>query len=273
MSDREAQLIELVALAHSIKKRAARASISNARMLHASTIFAKGIQHGGSMCALFAHYRVGGELDGAGICALARALIESHNVLLYLTEPGISKDEQELRLHLMYFNQTMDQMRIGDALGITTAERRDPFQTISRDYSLGELKRNQVFLKLDAKQQDHLLRGRSPFLMSRYDGPRPVSKNVESAVYNLFSHNVHTFGLAATPGGSATPAGFANMVILAVEVSAIFLAHMVRHYQRIRARAVGRLAKSEKAQIENVLSLSRLDTWVSDMRREGAYEC
>lgn len=271
MQIRLAQLAAVVDLAQSLRLRSAGASISNARIFHAIRVFEKGVLHGVSICALLEKSRVERELDGAGICALTRTLIETHNVLLYLTEAGISKEELELRLFLMYLNQVMDLIRMGDALELTKNENNGSFEIGQRDFAVRELEGNQAFLALDEKHRKHLLKSGTPFLMDRYKGPRPASRKIESAAYNLFSHNVHTFGLAGKMGGSATPAGFMNVLILAVEMAVIYLSHMIKRYQAVRTRAVGKLAPSERGLIDDALSLNYFNAWVEKLKRERVF--
>lgn len=271
MQIRFAQLTEVLALSQSIRQRSEGASLSTEKMFLASRTFSKGVLHVDSICALVERYKVKRELDYAGICTLARALIETHNVLLYLTEAGISKSELELRLYLMHFNQNMDLMQIDAALGVTDNDSHSSMQAGSRAFVLRTLHSNQVFIDFDEKQRNHLLKGKSPYLMNRYKGHRPVPPKIESAAYNLFSHNAHTFGLATTMGGSSTPAGSMNVLILAVEMAIIYLSHMIKRYQAVRAKAVGKLTPSEKLLIDEALSLNYFNAWVEKLKRERMF--
>lgn len=271
MQIRFAQLTEVLALSQSIRQRSAGVSFSNERMFHASRTFAKGVLHVDSICALFERYKVERELDRAGICTLTRALIETHNVLLYLTEAGISKPELESRLYLMYLNKDMDLMRIDAALRVTDNDNHSSFQAGQRDFSLRTLHSNQAFIEFETKHRDHLLKGRVPYLMNRYKGHRPVPRKIESAAYNLFSHNAHSFGLAINMGGRSTPAGSMNVLILAVEMAIIYLSHMIKRYQAVRAKAVGKLTPSEKLLIDEALSLNYFNAWVEKLKRERVF--
>jgi hypothetical protein len=203
--------------------------------MHAFELFEKAWLHGQSICELLIPIERGEDGDIAGIAALARSLIETHNAFVYLTERNISEDERQFRRYLMYLNQSSDLRRISGAL--RTADRADSsWSELGRRHIIETLEKNRVFAAFDAKFQAHLMRGQTPYLMNRYSGPRPIERAIESAVYNLFSHNVHSYGLASRYGGSSTPAGLLNVLFLAVEASLVFLASIAKQYRALRAR-------------------------------------
>jgi hypothetical protein len=207
-------------------------------------------------------------IDIAGVCALARSLIEAHNVLLYLTEANRSKHERRLRFELMYVNEASDLKRIHDALGLAG----DDFGTTVREHALkvstDTLKENPVFQGLDEKHRNHLLTGRTAYLMGRDKGPRPLPKALESAAYNLFSHNVHAFGLGTTHIGSLTAAGAVNTLFLATEFAIIYLANLMVHYRVIRTRAIGPFSEKEAALLKRAVSGDELSAWIENFRKQ-----
>lgn len=111
-------LEEVVEICESMRDRGARASVSSSRVLYAQSFFGKCTFHGRSICLLVEPLAKGHAADLAGICALARSLIEAHNVFVYLTEPRASPAERKLRVDLMHLNQSFDLLRISNALGI-----------------------------------------------------------------------------------------------------------------------------------------------------------
>ena len=259
----------LVTICESMRERSRAASISNERMFYAREFFRKGTEHGRSMCRLIEPLKRKERADVAGICVLARALIETHNAFLYLTESKLSA-ELDFRIALLQLNGAVDLHRINNALGIGSDDVRMWAQEVSKKFAIDELNANQVFLALEQKQRDHLLRGKYPYLMHRYAGPRPIERAIESAAYNLFSHSVHSFGLSSSFAGRATPAGYVNLLILALQMSAIFLAHLAKRYRSLRGRAIGAMVATDKQLIEDVLSLKRFNEWKWDLGRLDA---
>ena len=264
------RLSEVVGVCEAIHNRSRGSTIANSRMFHSRSFFEKGLLHGKAICALIAPIQRKEDGDLAGICALARSLIETHNALLYISEFKIGASELEFRIALMHLNQATDLLRINDALGIPESDMRCWAQRMSRNFAVDELEENSVFSSLDEKQRKHLLLGRVPFLGKRYRGPRPIKQQIEAAVYNLLSHNVHSYGLSSRFGGQITPAGSVNTLFLAVEMALIFLAHMARHYQRLRSPATGKLRPDDRAMLDEVLSLAHFQSWVRE--RHGTRE-
>ena len=236
------------------------AQVSSERILYAKAFFEKATFHGRSICILIDKLKEHEVSDAAGISALARSLIETHNVFLYLTEGNLDASEREFRYALMNLNQATDLLRISEALG-TGSKNFIFWQETSRTSALAELESNRVFLAFGEKQRAHFLRGKHPYIKERYKGPRPISLEVESAAYNLFSHNVHSYGLSSSYAGSSTPAGLLNLLFLAVEMSAITLANLARRYRAIRPRTIGPIKEAEECLIKEVLSLKHLQEW------------
>jgi len=263
MKIRVKSLEKIVAICEAMHKRSRSASIANERIFYARMLFNKGMLHGRSLCLQLEPAKEGDEIDFPGIAALTRVLIESHNAFVYLTESGLTQCEREFRITLMQLNQSSDLLKITDTLIENKANPTLYFQKASKSHSINVLKNNSVFNSLSEKQRAHLLKGKSPYLMERYGGPRPVTKKLESAIYNLFSHNVHSYGLSASYSshGAMTPAGFMNLLFLGVEAAIIFLAHLAKQYQNVRGRALGTMPKCDKNFIEETLLLTHINEW------------
>lgn len=270
MQIRADRLKNIVSINESMIAKSKDVAASSERILYANSFFKKAVYHGRSICVLLDSFKEHQEADFAGISALARSLIETHNVFLYLTEPKIGRKEQDFRLGLMHLNQATDLLKIGRAFG--AAEDGFMFwQRALAESSAVQLRKNQIFLSLDEKQRAHFLRGKNPYLKERYKGSHPLSLEIESAAYNLFSHNVHSFGLSSSYMGSSTPAGHFNVLFLAVEISTIYLAHLAKRYAKVRARAVGKLPTEYSKAITEVLSLEHLCTWQEYLRQEDRW--
>ena len=265
MHIRASSLEKLVSACEAIQRVSANVRPSTVRTHYAATYFAKAALHGRSICSLLSEIKAHRYADIAGICALARSLIETHNVFLYLSESGIGVDELELRMTLSQLNQAVDLIRISEALGWEDEDTLF-WQTASRDQARETLERNPRFVAFGEKERAHLLRGKAPYLKSRFKGSGPVKPEVESAVYNLFSHNVHTYGLSSSYAGSATPAGLANTLFLAVEMSCIYLANLIVHYRAVRPRAVPKIGSKDMQEINEALALRHLSKWQQSWR-------
>lgn len=263
------QLEEAVLVCEAIRERASRASFSSWRAYYAAGFFDKATLHGRSLVSLVNMYKKRAyPLDISGICVLSRCILEVHNASAYLLEPGLTKGESELRFQLFRLNHSVDLRRINKGLGINESDDRNSFNDVALWWSEDELQKNSTFLSLDEPHRKALLKGRSPYLTARYAGKKPIPHAIESAVYNLFSHNVHSFSLGLSPmsGGSATPAGGVNMSFLAVEIARIYLCTIALHYWRLRSRAIKGLAQQERNTLEDGVASAHLDEWLSALR-------
>ncbi len=187
---RFSQLEEVVLTCEAIRERASKTSPSSWRVYYAAGFFDKATLHGRSLVSLVNLFR--GEkhpLDISGICVLSRCILEVHNASSYLFEPGISKDELELRHRLFLLNHSADLKKINEGFGIKDNDTRSSFNHIALQWSEDELQKNPVFQSLDDPHRKALLKGKSPYLTARYARKKPLTRSVESAAYNLFSHN------------------------------------------------------------------------------------
>lgn len=249
--------------------RASGAGASTWRTYYGHGFFEKATLHGRSIVMLLRALREEEPfLDIAAICILSRCILEIHNAFAYLTEPGISDDEAELRHNLFLLNHASDLNKINIEVGIKASDSRIFFIDVSFKRARSALERNPIFQALDEKHRKALLRGKSPYLGARYKGKKPLPHGIESAAYKLFSHNVHSYSLGLSPlnGGQVTPAGGENMTVLAVELAILYLATIARHYWRIRARAVRTLAKTEKEFLLSCASPAFVEQWLETIR-------
>lgn len=265
MQIRASHLEELVSACEAAERASASSRPSSTRTHYAALYFAKAVLHGRSICSLLGEIKAHRYADVAGIAALARTLIETHNVFLYLSENGLRPDELELRIELAQLNQAVDLIRISEALGWESEDALF-WQGAARDHARSTLQANSAFLALPDRERTHLLRGRTAYLKSRRKSVGPVSPEVESAIYNLLSHNVHAFGLSSSYAGSETPAGAANTLFLAVETSCIYLANLMLRYRAVRPRAVPPLSDPDMQAIQDTLALTHLTQWQESWR-------
>jgi hypothetical protein len=214
--------------------RARKSSRSNSRVLYGHGLFAKAVQHGRSIITLASAEQ---DIDVGAICVLSRGIMEVHKAASYFLEIGLSKDEAHMRLHLFLLNHSTDIRVIHERLGIAES---DSLHQSGRRWSLEELENNPVFMSLDEKHRENLVRGKSPYLHARYAGPRLLTTDLESGLYNLFSHSAHSFslGLPEVGDGAASPAGRVNSFFLAADSASLHLASFGLLYWRVRHRAI-----------------------------------
>lgn len=272
MQIRHANLREIVLVCEAICERASRSSPSTFRSYYSTNFFEKSTSHARSMLMLVdVFHSKKRSIDISGVCALSRCILEVHNASAYLLELGLSKNEQDLRFQLLELNRATDLRKIYAGLGAKEGGSGDSLQEFFRTSTLRDLKGNPVFLALDEPHQKSLLRGKTPYLIARYAGKRPLPRPIESAAYNLFSHSVHSFSLGISPmhAGSATPVGAANMLFLAVEIARIYLSCMAINFWRSRSRAIGSLLDTERDWLANGISTEYLEEWLSKTHING----
>ena len=247
---------------------ALRAPISSSRTYYADTLASKAVAHASSICALLASIRSGQEPDHWGICALTRTLIETRNVFAYVTEFRISSDERNLRVDLLSLNEQNDLGRINNALGLASSGS-SWIERLTSESAQDSLMRNPVFLSLEQKEQTRLLKGRTPLLLARCKTPGPLSQSDESALYNLFSHFVHSFGLSNSGKGRSTPAGTNNVLFLATEAAILYLSDVGIRYRSVRARIMGERGADLARRLQGDRSDEVLQQWKERFRSEG----
>ena len=246
--------------------------MSSWRVYYARGFFEKATLHGRSIVSLIDLFKSKKQpLDIAGVCVLSRCILEVHNAAAYLLELGLSKDEAELRHQLFRLNHSLDLRKINVGFGIEDNDNRNPFNEALLGCLENELQSNPIFQSLNEAHRKSLLKGKSPYLAARYTGNKPLPHNVESAAYNLFSHNVHSFSLGLSPmhGGSASPASGINLSFLAVELATIYLSNLALRYWRLRSKAIKTLNPEEKEILKKGVSTIYLEEWLSNMQSIG----
>lgn len=231
----------VVEICEQMLSRARDSSTSTWRILYGHGLFTKAVRHGRSIVTLAGAEH---EPDVGAICVLSRCIMEVHKAAAYFLEIGLSKDEAHLRLHLFLLNHSTDLEKIHDRLGTA---KSDFWHQMGRKSSLAELAKNPVFTSLDQKHRENLIRGKSPYLHTRYTGPRLLPLNIESGLYTLFSHSTHSFslGLPEVGSGAASPSGTVNSFYLAADSAAHHLASFGLLYWRVRHRAIKQLPAHE----------------------------
>jgi hypothetical protein len=245
------------------------ATIGSWRSLYARGFFDKARLHISSLLLIIRSHADNSEkqFDIGGICSLARCIIEAHNAYYYLLEPRLSLDEQEFRHDLFLTNQTSDLERIQTDLGIPQDDFGTFFRQASLRDTLARLEKNPSFQGLPPDKKKKARAGRSPYLTERYGGKTPVPPRVESAIYNLLSHSVHSFGLGINPlsNGRNTAAGALNVVALALDASLIYGARIAKKYLSARHKAMPDISDSDRTVIIELSNPQELEFLLKDM--------
>ncbi len=265
-------LRRLVETCREVVTRGSERGPTSERAYYAHCLLAKATMHGKSIVTLCDSSLAAGELPDVGaICVLARCIIEARNVAAYLLESNISKNEAHFRLRLLGLNQAVDLTRVNRGL---QTSRSDFWSEHSATFCREALEGNAAFCALDADHRKSLLRGRTPFQHTRYQGKRPLSAMQESAVYNLLSHSAHSFGLGLAPFagyGSATPAGLSNSFAIATSAAVIYLSDCAKRYRVFRRQAVGVLSEEQMLLLEKAADSSHLISLLAVIRAKATH--
>lgn len=269
MQIRVANLNQVVQTCEAMRKRSLHVHTSSWRTYCAKGYFEKATFHGRSIVTLMEMFRSNKQpLDIAGVCVLSRCILEVHNAAAYLLEFGLSKAESELRYYLFRLNRSSDLKKINNGFGIKDIDDRNSFNAVAIERLHHELHSNPIFQALDEPHRKSLLKGKYPYLSARYTGKKPVPRSIESAAYNLFSHNVHSFSLGLSPmyEECATPAGGANRRFLAIELATIYMSNIALLYWRLRSKAIKTLTDEERDALIKGASTAYLENWLSNLQ-------
>lgn len=245
------------------------AAISSWRSFYARGFFDKARLHISSLVLVIkaGAEKGGSHFDIGGTCSFARCIIEAHNAYHYLLEPRLNPNEQELRLNLFLVNQAADLERIHEELGIPPDEFGTFLRKASLNDALERLEHNPLFKLLPPDKKKKARAGRSPYLSDRYGGTRPLPAKIESAIYKLFSHSVHSFGLGINPLGNGhhTAAGALNLIALSLDASLIYGARIAKKYLSARHKAMPGICGSDRAVIMELCNPQELELLLVDM--------
>lgn len=258
---------KLAALCEELSERGSESRPTTERTFYAHCLLLKARLHAQSIVVLSDPRATDSPLlDVSAICVLARCLIEIRNVGSYLLERNISKDEAHLRLHLLALNHSVDALRIDRALHI---DDQNMWASPAIEFARKKLTENRIFAALDPDHRKNLLRGKSPYQFSRYQGHRPLSASQEAGIYTLLSQSTHSYSLVLTSFagfGDAAPSGRANSYRIAMLAAQIYLADFLQTYCTFRRRAIGRLTTEQATLITQASDIEPLKQALSRIR-------
>lgn len=200
------------------------------------------------------------ELDISMIASAARNIMECTNYYFYVAERNISKDEMEFRYSLSNLNYYYNMIDIMKKLDFPTSCFRARMLEHGKNMEIGGIKNSKTFQSTDKNTQNYLLSGRKQTFNMRERNI--LSKNKESAIYNILSNNIHSLyiGLGSNSIRGSAPynsyIGALTMLMIASEICIIYTAHVLKDYLLLRKRLNNRLLKEEKIIIKRFNELS-----------------
>ena len=203
--------------------------------------------------------------DISSFASLARNVIECHNVFQYLCVDHISKQEFEFRLWLMNLHHSVDSERILNALRLPQRKRSNS-PDIADLMPEFVLKRNVFFNSLDERVRNELLKGKKPYYWRvRRSSNVPISKILESALYNFFSNSIHSFPLGIHYSSVYVKGHHLNLYslyFLSIEAMIIYLASAVRSYIKLRRKYTTYITRDEGTFVVNCIGDSFIQEWI-----------
>lgn len=256
-------LRKLVELNNLVAKKVQDSNVHSSRVLNSLFLLEKSRKHIESLLILIESKKDKlHEIDLSALCVLSRVIIETHNVSSYLCKQKLSSGEHEFRYLLYLLSAEMDDMKIYKELGFTNRELGMNLD----EYYRNELNKNKYFQQLPEKQKIHFLEGRSPYNSLKDKVDRPIAPNIESAIYNLFSHSIHSFQLSIGVNkfmlADSVLCSAKNLIFLSIEISLIYGGTTLLKYTKMRHNALKTLTQKNKLDIESIIDTTNLNAWL-----------
>lgn len=258
--DRLDKLKKLVAICQDISACRYEMIATTVRTYHAEKIFQKATLHGESVLKLWTIQSddTFGSLDSSSIASISRNIIEVFNIFEYLCEKDLTKEELDMRIHIMSLHYTRSLQDIVKKLDITTeiehVEVDDLISGLIRD----KLETNNEFSGYPGKIKKTLLKGEKAYYWKAVDSKyQPLDHNVESGIYNLLSNSVHSFPLGFSIEATDTSERFfshTNLLKISLEVCILYLASIASLYIKLRPKVAALTKKEHKEYVKNMKS-------------------
>ncbi|WP_187644950.1 hypothetical protein [Paenibacillus terrae] len=272
--DRAYNLKRLAEIARQVSRIENKKYTAISRILYAEDLFEKALLNVYSFIRLWPHDTESKKIfDASSLASLARNIIETHKVYHYISEPGISKEEFELRWIIMVLHDGLGRERILNKLGFSEEDDIKESSMMSVSFAEGILSGNSLFNLLDENLKKKLMKGEKPYLFERIvKNNSPINKDHESGLYNFLSNSVHSFplGIKNYYGGISEKfhLGMYHLVTIAVEVSIMYFASIVDSYIRLR-RFAHRFNKEDIKFIKTMLNSENFYEWLNQRKSKG----
>ncbi len=252
-------------------------TVSSLRVMIVDKIIEKLLLHDKSIISLFEIEKENefAELDLAAIGSLARNIMETANLYFHFAERKISTDEIEFRYDLLSLNYQVNLINIFEKLSFPTKEGFLS-EEIVRNIIVDMIQKNESFRKLDKQVQNHILAGRKPTYKRKDIGI--LEKNIESALYNIFSSSVHSLymGLGAnsirrSPVYNGKITGV-MILELSIEIATIYTAYVLKDYLNLRKKLYNYLSDDEKADLKELMDCDNLHMLLREYKEKFSRE-
>lgn len=203
-------------------------------------------------------------LDISSVASLSRNLIEIHNVFNYMCERGISSDEFEFRFYLFSYHQHLSSEKIIATLGIPKSTGYLAGYGLS--YSQNMLLNNSIYISLSDGLKKEIQKGKKPFFFDRVQKRHsPISKEIESGIFNLLSNSVHSlpiglFNNSSYPGDSHLDRS--NLAFIALETSILYFSSVALRYIKLRNKLSKILTSEDVFFIKEMTQNDNLMSWI-----------
>lgn len=212
------------------------------------------------------------ELDVSLIASAVRNIMEATNVYFHISQRGLDADNIKFRTDTMVLNEVHNEMYITQKLGFS----QDCVHAQINHWYFKEAKKRfqkfPQFIQLSSNEQDQVLSARkSTFQMK---SPHILQEQMESAIYNLFSNSVHSLPLGLSSNSVNRTPAFHNffhtehLLVIALQVSYIYTAHVVKDYLNLRKHLYSLLSPEEKKLLKSYMSIADLENYIHTLRAE-----
>lgn len=243
------------------------------RTLQLENMVEKIVLHGGSMLACFQRGKENiNELDISLILSAARNIMDSTNLYFHISQRGIGKDEIELRFSTLFINARFNLQDIYSKLNFSDTCFRARIESGSIEKITKEIKASPAFAAKSSAVQAQILAGRRAAVDVQPHGI--LDKNIESALYNLFSNSVHglfvglgNYSLSANPLYTNFFSAF-RVLTLAFQTTVIYTAYVLKDYVNLRKRLYRHLTEEEKKALLTLKSTQALTNYLSLLKTD-----
>ena len=212
------------------------------------------------------------ELDVSLVASAARNIMETANLYFHMSQRGIGLDNIEFRVEAMVLNEIYNEIDITKKFGFS----QECFHAQINQWFLKDAKERfqklSPFTQLTQNEQTQVLSGRKATF--KMESPHILQEQMESAIYNLLSNSVHSLPLGLSSSSVNRNPLFNNffraeqLLVIAVQVSCIYTAHVVKDYLNLRKRLYSLLSSEEKKVLISYMSTTDLENYIHTLSEE-----
>ncbi|MCK4819162.1 hypothetical protein KA005_25545 [bacterium] len=266
-------LKKLYSIALKVSPIEKRYRFSSTRTEFAQQVFEKALLVIGSYIRLIPDFdkKEKHKYDFSTLASLSRTLVELNHVYNYICRDKIGKDELEFRIELMELHRCHETDNVLQGLGFSRDFIEEAI-SYSRFVDEWFLKENEYFKNLNENVRNQLLRGKNAFyrgnsIKKNYE----IDKRTESALYKLFSNNIHSFRLGIQPQhlhSLKVPLNLISLFFLSTESGIIYFSSILRSYMALRWKVCRGISKAEKQFVKDCTNMDYLRSWVNYNEKE-----